>query len=105
VNLDEVSRAAQKALKADPLIRAEIAEWVHDEVTDKWWFVTITRLADAQGLKAAYLRIRLVLAQARLLDRLPLDQIYVIPLSEWDRMKIRMTRESPNLFSLLGLTR
>ncbi len=94
--MEEIGQAAAEALRADPLLAATVAEWAYDDVAERWWFVMVTPYVNKRGLKAAYLRVRQVLSNAGLLDKLPLWQVLVADPSE-------LRRTSSSLFRALGL--
>jgi hypothetical protein len=101
VNLDTIGRKASEVLRDDPVVDAIHAEWVHDASTGKWWFVAVTGYADTHGLRAAYGRVRHLLEKADLLEQLPLQQVFVVPVSDWQRT--RKNVRQANLLDLLGL--
>lgn len=68
---------ASKALWEDPALKPSAIMWLYDEDASEWRFLIATEDVRKRGPQAAYLRVRNLLKNAGLLDRLPLRRVVV----------------------------
>jgi hypothetical protein len=100
----QLGAMVRDVLAGDPELRIRAAFWWYDEDRQDWLFATSTPLYESKGAQAAYLRVRKVLAANGLLDRLPLDRVWIVddrnPILEAVRL---LARQFPSVW-LLNVT-
>jgi hypothetical protein len=74
----KLGQEALAAMSADPELRIRAALWWFDENKQQWLFAISTPFYEQRGAQATYLRIRKILETRGLLERLPLDRVWVI---------------------------
>ncbi len=79
VDIDiSAGKTASEALEADDVLKPRAIMWWHEELSQRWLFAISSTLAEQKGIEAAYLRVRKTLKAHGLLDKIPLDRVWVI---------------------------
>jgi hypothetical protein len=79
VNPDiQLGEVVRDALLADPVLNVRAMMWWFDDSKQQLLYTLTTPVYEQRGAQAAYLRVRKVLEANQLLDKLPLDRVWII---------------------------
>lgn len=79
----DLGKQAAQALLDDEELRVVAIFWWYDDASEEYRFTVASRYYSKKGPRAAYLRIRKVLKDVDLLEKLRLDDVWAVPHDHW----------------------